>query len=194
MPLLVPLTIAPGSLSGTAQPRLPLAPGALLRPWRLDDAPAVRAAFDDPLIQRWHLLRLDSAPEAEGWVRDCRSTWEREAAAHWAVVTAADDALLGRVALKGWDAWDGSAEIAYWMTPAGRGAGLCTRAVRAVTEWAFRTAGFHRVQIVHSTANVPSCRVATKAGYAWESTRRAAARHLDGWHDMHVHARTADEG
>jgi RimJ/RimL family protein N-acetyltransferase len=33
-----------------------------------------------------------------------------------------------------------------------------------------------------------SCRAAEKAGYPAEGTRRSAALHPDGWHDMHVHA------
>ncbi|MFI7162061.1 GNAT family protein [Rhodococcus erythropolis] len=58
-----------------------------------------------------------------------------------------------------------------------------------MSEWAFREVGFHRLELEHSIHNPRSCRVATKAGFNEEGVRRGSARHADGWHDMHVHAR-----
>jgi RimJ/RimL family protein N-acetyltransferase len=55
--------------------------------------------------------------------------------------------------------------------------------------WAFETLGLHRLALQHSVHNTASCRVAEKAGFAVEGTLRSAARHQDGWHDMHVHGR-----
>jgi RimJ/RimL family protein N-acetyltransferase len=45
----------------------------------------------------------------------------------------------------------------------------------------------------HSTANVASCQVAQYAGFAVEGTKRGEGRHVDGWHDMHLHARLDDD-
>lgn len=45
----------------------------------------------------------------------------------------------------------------------------------------------------HSVVNAASCRVAAKAGYPLEGTRRESVRHLDGWHSMHVHVRIAGD-
>jgi RimJ/RimL family protein N-acetyltransferase len=41
----------------------------------------------------------------------------------------------------------------------------------------------------HSTRNHASCRVAVKAGFRLEGTKRSDAIHSDGRHDMHLHAR-----
>ncbi|HVB43153.1 MAG TPA: GNAT family protein [Streptosporangiaceae bacterium] len=46
---------------------------------------------------------------------------------------------------------------------------------------------------MHSTMNPASCRVAGNAGFAYEGTKRREALHRDGWHDMHLHARLADD-
>ena len=105
----------------------------------------------------------------------------------------AGDEVLGRVSLKSLDLVDGTAEVAYWVVPAARGAGTGTAAVRAVAHWALDQAGFHRLELEHSTANPVSCRLAVKAGFTGEGVRRSAVRHTDGWHDMHWHARLADE-
>jgi RimJ/RimL family protein N-acetyltransferase len=81
------------------------------------------------------------------------------------------------------------AEVAYWTTRAARGRGVAPRATTALTRWAFDEIGFHRLELMHATANEASCRVAGKAGFALEGTKRSAVLHQDGWHDMHLHAR-----
>jgi RimJ/RimL family protein N-acetyltransferase len=99
------------------------------------------------------------------------------------------DLVLGRVALRAIDTEQGRAECAYWIRPEARGGGVATRALSALSTWAFDEAGFHRLFLVHSTANEPSCRVATRAGFAPEGVERSSVLHSDGWHDMHVHSR-----
>ena len=47
--------------------------------------------------------------------------------------------------------------------------------------------GLHRLELNHATANLGSCGVARKVGYAYEGTRRRQGLHDDGWHDMHMH-------
>ena len=67
-------------------------------------------------------------------------------------------------------------------------AGVAPQALVAATQWAFDH-GFHRVQLEHSVQNQASCRAAAKAHSPSEGTRRSAALHADGWHDMHLHGR-----
>jgi RimJ/RimL family protein N-acetyltransferase len=56
----------------------------------------------------------------------------------------------------------------------------------------FATVGLHRIELLHSTCNEASCSVAQKAGYLLEGTKRRHGLHVDGWHDMHLHARLSD--
>ena len=166
---------------------------AILRPWNVTDAPTVVEAFTDLEIQRWHVRAADTVDEVCELIRAWQRGWAEESQLNWALAGRDSDAVLGRVSLKGVDHRDGSAGVAYWMMPAVRGRGLCTHAVMAVCEWAFREAGFHRIGLAHSTGNAASCRVAVKAGFREEGIRRGAALHVDGWHDMHVHAVLADD-
>ncbi|MFI7386075.1 GNAT family N-acetyltransferase [Streptomyces sp. NPDC049813] len=188
MPIEIKHTIQPGTFSATTQPTLRTQDGDLvLRAPEPQDAPTVHAAFQDPAVRYWHARSMESLDEARAWVETAHQSWQREEAAQWLVTRAADDAPLGRMALRDMDLLEGHAEIGYWVLPPARGQAVAPRALTTLTSWAF-TAGFHRLELQHSTRNEASCRVAAKAGYVLEGTRRSAALHTDGWHDMHVHA------
>lgn len=183
MPLLVDPVVAPEQFTNAEQPTLH-ADAIVLRPWNADDAAAVVAAYQEPEIQRWHVLALTPA-EALDWIHEAGTSWAAGAAASWAVVV--DGAVAGRMTLKLRPAF-GIAVAAYWTCGWARGRGIAPQALAVATEWAFDV-GFHRVELDHSAANPASCRVAVKAGFEPEGTRRSAVLHADGWHDMHVHAR-----
>ena len=183
MPSLVTPALPPGTLSAHPQPVL--GDGALrLRPWAAADVPGLVSASQDPEIQRWH-ARSMSEQEASAWVAAARSAWAGESAASWAV----DDegSLAGRMTLSV-DMIEGTAVAACWTIAPARGRGVATAALGLAASWAFGV-GVHRIELEHSTLNEPSCRVAHRAGFDLEGIRRDGARHADGWHDMHLHAR-----
>lgn len=187
MPVLVDPALSKGTLQTLGQPRL-AADGLVLRPWRESDAVAVRTAFEDPDIQRWHVRRLDSLDEAQEWTGQWQQQWDAESAASWAVVDEADEPL-GQVGLRNISLAEASASLSYWVTPNARGRATAARAVDALSTWAFGVIGFNRLDIHHSTANTASCRVAERTGYRHEGTLRQAIKHADGWHDWHLHGR-----
>ncbi|MBH5134259.1 GNAT family N-acetyltransferase [Streptomyces sp. G3] len=189
MPYLNRPVLPAGTLSRTPQPTIPTGDGLLLRPWRAEDAPAVHAAFQDPVMHQWHIRAADSEEEVRGWIAEWQQAWDRESNVQWAVADAADDRLLGRVALRQVLLGDGVAEVAYWTTAGARGRGVAARATRTLARWALDEIGFQRLELSHAVANEASCRVAQKAGFALEGTKRSALLHPDGWHDMHLHAR-----
>ncbi|MER5977948.1 GNAT family N-acetyltransferase [Streptomyces sp. NPDC001857] len=189
MPYLTRPVLPAGTLARIPQPVLPTGDGLVLRPWRAEDAPAVHAAFQDPLIHQWHVRACDAVEEAAGWIGEWTRAWSGEHDAQWAVVDAGSDVLLGRVALRDIVLADGVAETAYWTTAASRGRGVAARATVALSRWALDDVGFNRLELLHATANTASCRVAVKSGFALEGTKRSAGQHPDGWHDMHLHAR-----
>ena len=193
MPPLTAPTIDPGSLSQSGHPSIPFGRETILRPWKLTDAPAVKRAFEDPEIQRWHVRTADTVEEARDWISAWQGGWAEESQLNWALADIESDELLGRVSIKVLDHGDGLAGLAYWMMPHARGRGLCTSAVKAACRWAFAVAGFHRIELDHSTSNMASCRVAMKSGFKGEGIRRGSALHADGWHDMHVHALLATD-
>ena len=189
MPDLVEPIVPAGRLRGLPQPVLDV-DELSLRAWRTSDAPDVSRAYQDPDIGRWHLRSMDLA-EAEEWVASREQRWQQEAGADWAVC--AGGRLVGRVGLRTLDLQEGSAEAAYWVLAAARGSGVASRSLSTMASWLFAEVGLHRIELRHSTANVPSCRVADRAGFTVEGVLREEAMHADGWHDMHLHARLRDD-
>jgi len=191
VPRLVPPVVTPGSMAGQTQPRL--SNGSVgLRPWNHGDAGVVLEAFREPSIQRWHMRVMDDEAEALAWIDGWHSGWLSEKEASWAITTRSQDGTempCGYVALRGVDLEFGYAQVTYWVLPGSRGQGAATSACLGVAAWAFEDLGLHRLGLLHSTANVISCRVAVKAGFQPEGTFRSGLLHHDGWHDMHAHGR-----
>ena len=192
VPLLVSPVVAAGGLARLEQPVL-AGSDFVVRPWRAADAPVVAEAYRDPGIQRWHTRSL-SPDEAAAWVAQWPGRWQAESGAGWAVADAgADGPVWGQISLRTLSLGEGTAEISYWVLPAARGRQLAARALTVLSRWAFGVLGLHRIEVLHSTRNPASCRVAERAGYPAESTRRSDALNTDGWHDMHLHARIAGD-
>jgi RimJ/RimL family protein N-acetyltransferase len=189
VPALTDPVLRPGALSGLEQPVI-AGDELLLRPWRPEDVSVVVAAYSDPDIRQWHGRTL-TEQEAVVWIAARHEAWLREIGGDWAVLAGTE--IVGRAALKRIDLADGRAEVGYWVLPASRRRGVASRAVRAVGDWALEELGLHRLELMHSTRNEMSCRVAGRAGYALEGVKRLDALHPDGWHDMHLHARVAGD-
>ena len=188
MPSLVEPVLTPDQLSKADQPTLTAGP-ILLRPWRAGDADALVAAYAEPEIQRWHVRSMTRA-EALEWIEAAGRSWSAGAGASWAVEQ--ESVFAGRMTLMMQPTF-GQAVAAYWVRGRSRGHGIAPCALAAASSWAFGI-GIHRVELEHSTANPASCRVAAKAGFDPEGTKRSATLHADGWHDMHVHARISGSG
>lgn len=189
MPSLTEPVVATGRMRALSQPTLD-ADGLVVRPWQPTDATVVFQAYQDPAIQRWHVRSMSDLAEASSWIGSCPDRWHQETGAEWAVT--ADRRVVGRVGIKRLDLWDGIAELAYWVIPTARGRNTAARAVAAVSIWAFEVLGLHRLELIHATDNPASCRAAVTAGFHPEGTMRRQGHHVDGWHDMHLHARLAD--
>lgn len=161
----------------------------ILRPWTSSDVPELVPAYGDPAIQRWH-TRTMTTTEAEEYVSPANDGWARETASNWAVTDAR--AVLARMSLRTVLS-EGRGSVGYWVIPSARGRSIASRALIAVSGWALGEFGLHRLELEHSTRNQASCRVAAKAGYSLESTKRSQALHEDGWHDMHLHTLLDDD-
>jgi RimJ/RimL family protein N-acetyltransferase len=159
-------------------PQPPLSDGVVaLRLWRADDAAALVDALDgDDQIARW----LDSIPQpytyadAHAWLSQTVHSWAEGNACPFAVVDAETGRLLGGIGIRWTDPVIQTGEVGYWAREDVRGRGLTTRALSLVTDWALVAVGCERVVVRADTENVPSQRVAERAGFVREGVERSA--------------------
>lgn len=117
------------------QPTLVRRGDVWLRPFRLDDVPALQAAFADPDVLAWN-----PGPEAsegvaavESWLQE-RNDWEDGSHASWAI-SDPELTLLGSVSLHKLDVEQADAEVGYWVVPWARGRGLAAQGVAAAAQF-----------------------------------------------------------
>ncbi|HSE80109.1 MAG TPA: GNAT family protein [Gaiellaceae bacterium] len=137
----------------------------LLRPFAVDDAPALAVAIDDdPELDHWTRIPF---PYTEEHALEFISTTEEKA---FAIVDRANAALLGGIGARIHD--EGVVELGYWVRASARGRGVATRAVRLLAGWAFDELAAGRLQLTTDPANHASQRVAEKAGFQREGILR----------------------
>jgi RimJ/RimL family protein N-acetyltransferase len=164
----------------------------LLRRPSASDAADALALLQDPETALWY-----AAPDVvdlESAVAWCTrgADWS-SAARTWHGVDSADR-LIVNVSLFDIDEEHATAKISYRVTPSRRRQGFAREAVLAVTDWAYRERAIIRIQLEHSEANVPSCRLARSAGYVLEGTTRSAYVTPDGVRrDVHIHGRLSTD-
>jgi RimJ/RimL family protein N-acetyltransferase len=157
-------------------PDPPLSDGVVtLRPWEERDAPAIAAACRDEEIARW----LDQVPQpytradARDYVAATLRSWRDGTAGSFAITDVSSGAVLGSVTLHWVDIDQAVAEVGYWVARDRRRRGIASRAVRLVARWGFEQCGLERLQLRADLLNLPSRRVAEKAGFREEGVLRS---------------------
>ncbi|MFH0521120.1 GNAT family N-acetyltransferase [Streptomyces sp. M41] len=172
--------------------RTALPTGLFLRPWARSDAPAVLAAFAEPLMERQADAPVTTAAEAEEWILRRQRQWRQETGYAFAV-TGGDDVPLGGVAVGNLDPRHGTGWVSYWTTTAARGRGTASHACRGLADWCFAELGLFRLELGHRTDNPASCRVARAAGFAPEGLQRQKLAYAGTRYDVELHARLATD-
>jgi RimJ/RimL family protein N-acetyltransferase len=84
-------------------------------------------------------------------------------------------------------------ELGYMVTPAARGRGVATEALRLLTAWAFDELGAVRAELKIGAPNEASKRVAVHCGYTYEATHRSVYRKDKPRWDLEVWSRLATD-
>ncbi len=148
----------------------------VLRPPRPSDIRAVVDACQDPDIPRF--IPLVPVPygddDARGWLEAVERDWQETDERTFAICRE-DDVLIGAVTVR---LREGGA-VGYWLSPAARGQGLMTEAVRAVARWARDECGIERLCLWTHPDNRASQAVAERAGF----TRTGLGEHEPPFQD-----------
>jgi RimJ/RimL family protein N-acetyltransferase len=138
-----------------------------LRPFTLEDVPALSAACQDPEISRWTAMPSpDFADDALAWIDSHTKLWEGGLAAPFAITLGHHGPLAGNVSLVRVD-WDQRLGFAgYWVASFARNRGVASHGLVLLCGWAFDSLDLARIVLHTMVGNVASERVATKAGFS----------------------------
>jgi RimJ/RimL family protein N-acetyltransferase len=114
--------------------------------------------------------------------------------AGFAIVDAVSGEFLGMAALVKLDKEAREAEAGYIVAPAARGRGVAVRALQLLTEWSLQELGLERVELRIEVENVPSLRVAERAGYVREGVLRSTHFKQGQRADIAVYSRLRSDG
>jgi RimJ/RimL family protein N-acetyltransferase len=178
-------------MTTTPTPRIvlpgePLVDGVTaLRPWRDADLPELVRACRDPDVVRWTAVP-SGYTEADGrnYLRQRHDAALAGLTAPFAVVGASDGQLLGSISLLRFSWAHARGEVGYWLAAWARGQGHATRAVRLICGWGFRALRLERIDLMASTGNPASQRVAERCGFTREAVLRSYLRSTSERDDM----------
>ena len=169
-------------------PAAAAAPVAVLRPWRLDDATSLQAAFtvSGDLAAQLGAIELNTLARCESFITDnlATGTVSRQ---NFAI--SVDGVAMGNVGIGSMEHRHGTGWVYYWVSAEARGRGLATLALASIADWAFTEQGLHRLELGHRTNNEGSCRVATRAGFVAEGVERQKLKYGSERFDVETHAR-----
>jgi ribosomal-protein-serine acetyltransferase len=148
----------------------------LIRPYRDEDTSALYEAV------------RESVAEVSLWLPWCHQNYSidesrefigsRESASQggewysFGIFEKHDGAFLGGVGINFINRVHQLANLGYWVRTSATGRGIATMATRLAARFGFEELGLHRIEIVAAVGNVPSQRVAEKAGAKREGVLR----------------------
>ncbi len=150
-------------------------------------------------LNDWEIRRFLSPTLAHPYTMEDEEDWfhqqrNDQTARHFALLTRAENRLIGNCGLHGIDWVNRHATFGifigdknYWN----RGYG--TDATRALLRYAFEEGGLHRIELEVFSFNPRAIRAYEKAGFRLEGVRKQALYRGGEWHDEHIMAILSDE-
>ena len=141
--------------------------GITIRPYRVEDAPALYAAAIESVAEihpfmPWCHAGL-TVDEARAWIEAQVTAFESRNAFEF-VIMAADGSFLGSCGVNQIDHIRLRGNVGYWVRTSATGRGVATTAIQQVVHWVFENTDLDKLEAVISTGNAASIRVAEKAG------------------------------
>ncbi len=166
----------------------------ILRPFTLDDAPAVKE-----LAGEWEIAETTANiphPYEEGmaeeWISTHQEAFDKEEAVTFAITLKPDGVLIGAIGIH-INKTNRLAEMGYWIGKPYWNQGHCTEATKEVLRYVFEALGLNRAQARHMTKNPASGRVMHKVGMKYEGTLRQSVFRWGKFEDAAIYSILRDE-
>lgn len=147
-----------------------------LRPHRPKDIEpcfeAVRESINELSPWMWWCNSKYSIEETRTFIESRPEAWEKGTEYAFAIIDSNDGYYMGNCGLNHINLTDKIANLGYWVRTSRSGHGVATSATLIVSQFAFKTLGLNRLEIIVATDNQRSIRVAEKAGALREGILR----------------------
>lgn len=144
-------------------------PEVAIRPYRIEDAPALLEAAMESVPEAYPFMPWChpglALEEMRTWI-DAQVSAREAGTAYEFVILSPGGRFLGGCGLNQIDPANRRANLGYWVRTSERGRGVATAAVRHLVRWGFENTDLVRLEVLVSTENKGSLRVAEKSG-AW---------------------------
>lgn len=166
----------------------------ILRPFRLDDAPAVHELASAREVAATTLTIPHPYPDgaAERWIRSHTEDCVLGSSAVFAIERLEGAVLVGAIGLS-LNREHRHAELGYWIGVPHWGNGYATEAAFAILRYAFDGLRLHRVFAHHFTGNPASGRVLVKTGLHYEGRLVGHVHKWGEWMDIAQYGVVRDE-
>ena len=162
-----------------------------IRPYRMDDAQAVWEAVRESLTELQPWLPWShpgyAIDETRSWLAGQVEAFQQRTEFAFAITSAAG-AYLGGCGLNRIDTLNQRANLGYWVRSSSTGQGVATAAALLARDWGFAQTDLMRLEVIVAAGNVPSRRVAEKAGAVYEGTLRSRLLIHGTRHDAAMYA------
>lgn len=169
----------------------------LLRPYQVDDAPALLAAIDESrdFLRPWvgWVDRYQTLPQVQAYCRERAAQWVSGADYSAGMFLREDGALLGGAGLHYPTQDRRLLEVSCWLRASAPSRGYGTEALDLLADLAFTRLEATLIRLHSDVRNGATQRLAAKCGYIYRGTVRDGYAAPDGEHvDLLVYALTAD--
>jgi RimJ/RimL family protein N-acetyltransferase len=156
---------------------------------------ALEVLVEDPDVRRF--TRVPDPPPpgfAETWLASYEAGRLDGTREGFAIVAEPGGEFLGVAVAPTIDSPARTVELGYVLLPEARGRGLAKHALQELTAWAFDELDMLRIELLISSSNEASKRVAAGCGYTHEGTLRSAHFKQDLREDTEIWSRLPSDG
>lgn len=169
-----------------------------LRAFRLGDAEAIYDAVCESKAEflPWLPWCHDNYQIAETieFLKARPAAYQGDGEHAFAIEEIATGRLVGATGINQLDRGARRANLGYWLRTSATGHGYATHATLLVARWAIETLGLERVEIVAAVGNLPSQKVAERAGATREGIARRRLRMRDRQEDAVIYSLVRGDG
>jgi ribosomal-protein-alanine N-acetyltransferase len=158
----------------------------ILREKRDEDVADFFRYYSDPEVNKFILCEMPrDLEEARKELHYWRNVFYQNDGIYFAITKKDTDQLIGSIGLTTFNSYHNRIELSYDLAKEYWRQGICTKAIKAVTQYGFEELRVNRIEAFTAIYNTPSNNLLLKCGFTLEGTLRQHRYHRGTYVDAH---------